>query len=286
MLKLQYHPGGLHIFVVFIHKIKLQEIYHHSSCEALPVALNELGDGRWQVLVGAFHHIVVHHGSIFALTANTYCVNRQLRSFLQLVYDLLQSQTPRTLNDEGVILCVGIGKGRHSLLLLHHHHLIEFLESAGTDLHRRLSLEHHVRVAANIEVPIHQILNGLVVEDFEHLEHHETGHACSGGGNGRDDPTSNHLTFVPWCFRDVIICGPQVRGRRDEINVKIVVVILFEVSRFEPGGGGTPQLLQLRKQLRELALQLGIVLLLPPARILVLQIPHGALLVLGLWQCA
>jgi hypothetical protein len=52
----------------------------------------------------------------------------------------------------------------------------------------------------------------------------------SGGGNGRDNLTSNHLSLVEVALSDLVVTGTHVGSTVNELNVEVLVVVLLEFA--------------------------------------------------------
>ncbi len=73
---------------------------------------------------------------------------------------------------------------KHTRPPLHPKARMYALKRPGPDLLRGLRLKHHVRVAADVKVPVHQALDRLVLKESQRK-------------GSRDPPTATNTVFLP-----------------------------------------------------------------------------------------
>lgn len=55
----------------------------------------------------------------------------------------------------------------------------------------------------------------------------------SGGGDGRDDLSGNHLGLLPFTLSDLVVPGSEIGGGVDEVDMEVRVVVLLKVRGFD-----------------------------------------------------
>ena len=91
--------------------------------------------------------------------------------------------------------------------------------------------EHDLRQGQVDEAVLERLNVVLALDELEDLIADNTSDHGSGGGDGRDDLTSDHLSLVAVALSDGVVAGTKVGTSVDEINVEVGVIILLEVSR-------------------------------------------------------
>jgi hypothetical protein len=83
---------------------------------------------------------------------------------------------------------------------------------------------------------------------FEDFVAYDAGDHSSGGCNGRDDLTSDHLGLVAVAFRDGVVASAKVGASVNEVNMEVCVVILLKISGYKVTSQAGSSNLQLFKK--------------------------------------